>query len=149
MSFRRCRWAHEAPARARDDGIAGGSAHLLLLASFGQARLSWGTTSTLHPALPVALKTSSLHWSPSLTRTTKFPCSRCTLSIEAQAEVPVSSNLRVQYAELQQPRFARAFAISQDLDTARIMANLQDGVLKLTIPRREEARPRRIEVTGN
>lgn len=72
-----------------------------------------------------------------------------TLSIEAQAEVPVSPNVRVQYAELQQPRFARAFAISQDLDTARIMANLQDGVLKLTIPRREEARPRRIEVTGN
>ena len=42
--------------------------------------------------------------------------------------------------------FARTFTLSPDFDTEKIEANLQDGVLKLTIPRREEARPRRIEV---
>jgi HSP20 family protein len=36
--------------------------------------------------------------------------------------------------------------IEADFDTSKIDANLQDGVLKLTIPRRDEARPRRIEV---
>ncbi|WP_373376897.1 Hsp20/alpha crystallin family protein [Cupriavidus nantongensis] len=68
------------------------------------------------------------------------------LRIEAEAVVPMPSGLRVQYAEIRQPHFARAFSLSPDLDAARIEANLQDGVLKLTIPRREEARPRRIAI---
>ncbi|CAG2146080.1 Hsp20/alpha crystallin family protein [Cupriavidus plantarum] len=68
------------------------------------------------------------------------------LSIEAEASVPVAAGLRVQYTELQQPRFSRAFNVSPDFDTARIDAQLQNGVLTLLIPRREEAKPRRIEV---
>lgn len=69
------------------------------------------------------------------------------LNIEAEAVVPMPPGLRVQHAEIRQPHFARAFTLSSDLDAAKIEANLQDGVLKLTIPRRDEARPRRIEVT--
>ena len=68
------------------------------------------------------------------------------LSIEAEAVVPTPANLRLQHAEVREPRFARTFTLSPDFDTEKIEANLQDGVLKLTIPRREEARPRRIEV---
>ncbi|MBB2983382.1 Hsp20/alpha crystallin family protein [Paraburkholderia tropica] len=68
------------------------------------------------------------------------------LSIEAEAVVPTPANLRLQHAEVREPRFARTFTLSPDFDTAKIEASLQDGVLKLTIPRREEARPRRIEV---
>ncbi|SPA31004.1 putative small heat shock protein (HSP20) family protein [Cupriavidus taiwanensis] len=69
------------------------------------------------------------------------------LHIEAEAVVPTPKELRVQHAEIREPHFARAFALSPDLDTSRIEANLHDGVLRLTIPRREEARPRRIAVT--
>jgi HSP20 family molecular chaperone IbpA len=54
--------------------------------------------------------------------------------------------LRLQHAEVRAPRFARAFTLSADFDTSKIDANLQEGVLKLTIPRRDEARPRRIDV---
>ena len=68
------------------------------------------------------------------------------LSIEAEAVVPTPANLRLQRAEVREPRFARTFTLSPDFDTSKIEAGLQDGVLKLTIPRREEARPRRIEV---
>ena len=68
------------------------------------------------------------------------------LSIEAEAVVPTPANLRLQHAEIREPRFARTFTLSPDFDTAKIEADLQDGVLKLTIPRREKARPRRIEV---
>ena len=68
------------------------------------------------------------------------------LSIEAEAVVPTPANLRLQHAELREPHFARTFTLSADFDTSKIEANLQDGVLKLTIPRREEAQPRRIEV---
>ncbi|UIF87341.1 Hsp20/alpha crystallin family protein [Cupriavidus sp. UYPR2.512] len=69
------------------------------------------------------------------------------LRIEGEAVVPTPASLRVQHAEIRQPRYARTFTLSPDLDASRIEANLQDGVLKLTIPRREEARPRRIEVS--
>jgi HSP20 family protein len=68
------------------------------------------------------------------------------LYIEAEAVVPMPAGLRLQHAEVREPRFARAFSLSPDFDASKIDANLQDGVLKLTIPRRDEARPRRIEV---
>ncbi|MBB2984589.1 MAG: Hsp20/alpha crystallin family protein [Paraburkholderia tropica] len=68
------------------------------------------------------------------------------LAIEAEAVVPTPANLRLQHAEVREPRFARTFTLSPDFDTSKIEANLKDGVLKLTIPRRDEARPRRIEV---
>jgi HSP20 family molecular chaperone IbpA len=69
------------------------------------------------------------------------------LRIDGQAVVPTPAGLRVQHAEVRQPRYARTFTLSPDLDASRIEANLQDGVLKVTIPRREEAKPRRIEVS--
>ena len=68
------------------------------------------------------------------------------LYIEAESAVPTRGGLRLEHAEVRQPRFARAFSLSADFDTSKIEANLQDGVLKLTIPRRDEARPRKIEV---
>ena len=68
------------------------------------------------------------------------------LYIEAEAVVPTPAALRVQHAEIREPHFARAFSLSPEFDTAKIDANLKDGVLKLTVPRRDEARPRRIEV---
>lgn len=71
------------------------------------------------------------------------------LSIEAEAVVPTPANLRLQHAEIREPHFARTFTLSPDLDTSKIGANLQDGVLKLTIPRRDEARPRRIEIKAH
>ncbi len=70
------------------------------------------------------------------------------LGIEAEAVVPTRPGLRLQHAELRNPLFARAFTLSPDFDVARIDAQLRDGVLKLTIPRREEATPRRIEVSA-
>ncbi|MXN75414.1 Hsp20 family protein [Burkholderia sp. 4701] len=68
------------------------------------------------------------------------------LSINGEARVPTPENLRVQHAEVREPHFARTFTLSPDFDTSKIEASLQDGVLKLAIPRRDEARPRRIEV---
>ena len=71
------------------------------------------------------------------------------LYIEAEAVVPTPAGLRLQHAEIREPRFARAFSLSADFDRSKIFANLQNGVLKLTIPRRDEARPRQIEVQTN
>jgi HSP20 family molecular chaperone IbpA len=68
------------------------------------------------------------------------------LNIEAEAVVPTPSDLRLQHGEVRHPHFRRAFTLSPDFDVSRIDAQLRDGVLKLTIPRREEAKPRRIQV---
>jgi HSP20 family molecular chaperone IbpA len=68
------------------------------------------------------------------------------LYIEAEAVVRTPAGLRLQHAEIRQPHFARAFSLGADFDASKIDANLKDGVLKLTIPRRDEARPRRIDV---
>jgi HSP20 family protein len=68
------------------------------------------------------------------------------LYIEAEAVVTTPDDLRLHHAEIRAPYFARAFTLSEDFDTSRIDANLHGGVLKLSIPRHEEARPRRIDV---
>jgi HSP20 family protein len=71
------------------------------------------------------------------------------LYIEAEAAVPTPGELRLHHAEIRTPHFARAFSLSEDFDTSKVDANLQGGVLKLSIPRREEARPRRIDVRAD
>jgi HSP20 family protein len=68
------------------------------------------------------------------------------LIIEGESVLPVPSNLQLTHAEVRAPYFSRRFTVSDDFDTSRIEAALKDGVLKLTIPRRDEAKPRRIEV---
>jgi HSP20 family protein len=50
------------------------------------------------------------------------------------------------YGEAQYPAYRRQFTLSRELDASRIEAQLRDGVLRLTIPKAEEAKPRRIEV---
>ncbi|WP_321804846.1 Hsp20/alpha crystallin family protein [Burkholderia sp. BCC1993] len=71
-----------------------------------------------------------------------------TLTIEADTRIDTPADLRVRHAEVRAPRYVRTFVLSPDLDTSRIDASLRDGVLTLTIPRREETRPRRIDVTA-
>jgi len=68
------------------------------------------------------------------------------LSIEGESALPAPSAVRYSHAEVRAPFFARRFTISDDFDTSKIEANLKDGVLKLVIPRREQAQPRRVEV---
>ena len=69
-----------------------------------------------------------------------------TLLLEATASTAGPENMHVVYGELQSPAYRRQFTLSRELDPQRIEAQLRDGVLRLTIPKAEEARPRRIQV---
>lgn len=69
-----------------------------------------------------------------------------TLLIEGQVQAATPEGLEAVYAELRIPRYRRTFTLSRELDSARIEANLKDGVLKLRIPKQAHAQPRRIEV---
>lgn len=68
------------------------------------------------------------------------------LSIEGTAAAVGPQNLELVYGEAQVPAYRRRFTLSRELDTGRIEAQLKDGVLRLAIPKVEEAKPRRIEV---
>lgn len=68
------------------------------------------------------------------------------LVLEATATVSGPENMELVYGEAQCPSYRRQFTLSRELDAARIEAQLRDGVLRLTIPKAEEARPRRIQV---
>src|SRR3954468_16305324 len=53
------------------------------------------------------------------------------LTIEATAGTAGPQDMELVYGELQCPAYRRQFALSRELDTARIEANLRDGVLRL------------------
>ena len=69
-----------------------------------------------------------------------------TLVLEATAGTGGPENMDLVYGEAQCPAYRRQFTLSRELDTSRIEAQLRDGVLRLTIPKAEDAKPRRIEV---
>jgi len=68
------------------------------------------------------------------------------LLIEGSAEVKVPEQLELLHSEIRNPYFRRSFTLSRELDPSKIEASLRDGVLRLHIPKAEEARPRRVEV---
>ena len=69
-----------------------------------------------------------------------------TLTIEAPVSLGESQNIEQMYAEIHAAQYRRSFTLSRELDIAKIDAALKDGVLKLHVPKLEQAKPRRIEV---
>lgn len=68
------------------------------------------------------------------------------LFIEANAVVKGPEGMQLLYGEAYIPTYRRQFRLSRELDSSRIDAQLKDGVLRLVIPKAEEAKPRRIKV---
>lgn len=66
------------------------------------------------------------------------------LRIETSARMQSRDGLRLQHAEVHVLYFARLVTLGPEFNTSNIEAYLKDGVLKLQLPRRDEARPRRI-----
>src|SRR4051812_22639462 len=52
------------------------------------------------------------------------------------------------YSEWPQADFRRLFDLGPDVDTAKINAQLDQGVLKLRLPKSEKAKPRKIQIAG-
>ena len=52
------------------------------------------------------------------------------------------------YAEYRPSSYYRAFSLSNDIDREKIEAKVADGVLTVTLPKSERAKPRKIEVAA-
>jgi HSP20 family protein len=71
------------------------------------------------------------------------------LSIEGERRI-AREDQREQYHRVERGHgaFRRSFTLPANVDATRVTAAYQDGVLTVTLPRREEARPRQIQVNG-
>lgn len=69
-----------------------------------------------------------------------------TLTIEGEVALDLPEGMEATHAELGLPRYRRVFTLSKELDSDKVSAELNQGVLKLRIPKAEHAQPRRIEI---
>ena len=69
------------------------------------------------------------------------------LSIEGQREVASSVERdRFHRIERGHGQFRRSFTLPATVDSSRVDANYQDGVLTVTLPRRAETKPKQIQI---
>src|SRR3954469_6486759 len=73
---------------------------------------------------------------------------RRVLSVRAEVEEHAPQGYSPIYQEYQVGDFECEFTLSGDFDPDRIEAGLSDGVLRLTIPRAEQAAARTIKITA-
>ena len=68
------------------------------------------------------------------------------LIVEGQLKLELEENAEALYADVRSSLYRRSFALSSELETEKIEANLKDGVLTVRIPKRAALRPRKIDV---
>jgi HSP20 family molecular chaperone IbpA len=68
------------------------------------------------------------------------------LTIEGALSLDTPDDMQSRYAEVRHQHYERTFALSKDLDGNQATAELANGVLKVRIPKTQEAAPRKIPV---
>ena len=68
------------------------------------------------------------------------------LKVDGQIDFTKYKDMEPVYAEYNVGHYARSFTLSNKVDQEKISAQLEDGVLTLTLPKAKQARPRRISI---
>jgi HSP20 family protein len=71
--------------------------------------------------------------------------SELTITGRRKTEVPQGE---LCYCESALANFRRMFELGPDVDTSKIQAQMEQGVLKLRLPKSEKAKPRKITING-
>jgi HSP20 family molecular chaperone IbpA len=69
-----------------------------------------------------------------------------TLTIEGEIDLAMPEGMEATHAEVSLPRYRRVFTLSKELDSSKVGAEFNHGVLTLRIPKAEHAQPRKVEV---
>lgn len=69
------------------------------------------------------------------------------LTLFGRVTPPVPGDAKVLHREYEVGNFLRSFILSDDVDHERISATLNNGVLKVVLPKAPQSEPRRIEVS--
>jgi HSP20 family molecular chaperone IbpA len=69
-----------------------------------------------------------------------------TLTIEGEVLLDTPNGMEATHAEVSLPRYRRVFTLSKELDTSKVAAEFNHGVLKLNIPKAEHLQPRKVEI---
>lgn len=68
------------------------------------------------------------------------------LAIEAEMVLALPEGLQPSYAEVTRSLYRRTFTLSKELDADKVSAELNQGVLRVRIPKAEHAQPRKISI---
>ena len=68
------------------------------------------------------------------------------LTVKAEINMQNYSDFQPVYTEYNIGHFSRSFILNSKVDREKIEAHVADGVLTLTLPKAEEAKPRRISI---
>ena len=68
------------------------------------------------------------------------------LRVDGQIDFSKYEGMEPVYTEYNVGHYTRSFTLSNKIDQERISAQLEDGVLTLTLPKAKEAQPRRISI---
>ena len=68
------------------------------------------------------------------------------LTIEGRLDFAKYEGMQPVYTEYNIGHYRRSFSLSNKIDQGKIGAEMKDGVLTITLPKAEEAKPRRISI---
>lgn len=68
------------------------------------------------------------------------------LTIQGEVALDLPQDMQSNLAEVSVPHYRRVFTLSKELDVEKASAELNNGVLKLHIPKAQHAQPRKIPV---